>query len=86
MVVSKGFTQRCDISIGDSNINRVHKINNPSRIVKDNGKCGTEIRSHMKNAKDTFQKLSKFLKHTNISLETNKRKSAEMLCDISLFV
>lgn len=42
-------------------------------VMTNDGKCDKEIRSHIGIAKGVFQKLSRVLRHVNISLETNKR-------------
>lgn len=62
MIVSKRNSPTCKLHTGDIKL-KVLKFSNLAFIVTDDGKCDTEIQGCMGIVKDTFQKVSKVLRH-----------------------
>lgn len=72
MVVSKRDKQRCEIGIGDVRIKHVQKFNYQGCLVINDGKYGTEIRSHIRIASDAFIKAKQHIKRTEIFVTKKK--------------
>jgi hypothetical protein len=74
MVISKkNITPKCDIRIEGKLLNQVNKFKYLGVMVTSDGRCLTEIKSRIGQAKAAFQKMRNILCNKSLSLNIRKR-------------
>ena len=74
MVISrKTPTPTCNIKINGTTLKQVQHFKYLGTIISSDGRCHTEIKSRICQAKATFHKMKQILTNINLSLETRKR-------------
>lgn len=80
MVINDKDSPRFEVYNSDTKIKQSQKV--MCNIVTEDKKCDTENQKDIEIVKGVFQKLSKGLRDRKILLETKKKMSAELLCNI----
>ena len=74
MVVSrKTLNPTCNIKINGTTLRQTQQFKYLGTIISSDGKCHTEVKSRISQAKMTFHKMKHILTNINLSLETRKR-------------
>lgn len=74
MVISKkAVIPSCNININGNILKQVHKFKYLGTLITSDGRCNTEIKARICQAKTAFQKMKSFLTNKKLPLELRKR-------------
>ena len=73
LVSRKTPNPTCNIKINDTTLKQVQHFKYLGTIISSDGKCQTEVKNRISQAKTTFHKMKHILTNANLSVETRKR-------------
>jgi hypothetical protein len=71
IMISKKNSKECNIILNGSKLRQVYKLKYLGVWIKPDGKCCTEIKTRIAQAKSAFQKIKTILSNRNILFHTD---------------